>query len=206
MHRFLALFVLLALLLGACTPDGGINDSGGTNLDIGDAQAGGEGSGDDDSEQGQSDGDKPSRRVLGPEETAARLTRDHENFRALLAEWQAAGSERGEDGWRDLQLLGLKQQLTMRRLARHPNLAAETIPLLEGRLRYQTRSNVKAAQGLLTLSEPLKPPVPDFPITRAELPHRLKRYYDIAERRFGVPWHILASVNFIESKFGRFQG
>lgn len=200
MHRFLALTVLLALLLGACAPD-----SGRTELDIGDAVAGGEADGGTSGRE-ERDGDAARRVWLGPRETAERLTRNHENFRAKLAEWQARGAERGEGGWRDLQILGLKQQLTMRRLARHPNLAAETIPLLEGRLRYQARSNVKAAQGLLKLSEPLKPPIPDFPITRAELPHRLKKYYDIAEDRFGVPWYILASVNFIESKFGRFQG
>ena len=32
---------------------------------------------------------------------------------------------------------------------------------------------------------------------------RLLAYYREAERRFGVPWHVLAAVNFVETAFGK---
>jgi membrane-bound lytic murein transglycosylase B len=32
---------------------------------------------------------------------------------------------------------------------------------------------------------------------------RLRRYYAEGQRRFGVPWSLLAAVNFVESDFGR---
>jgi len=214
MKKSLAMLVLLTLIFGGCsTPPAERADAPGEEQ-----AADREAAGDDGSEVGEdneSDTDeaadpnekKPARRAdLDPERTAARLTRIHEAFRTQLSEWQANGSQRGAGGWGDLQLLGLEQQVTMRRLARHPEFADKVIPLLEGRLRFQATSNVKAAQGLLKLTTPVKPPIPDYPITRAELPHKLKKYYDIAEERFDVPWYILASVNFIETKFGRFQG
>lgn len=39
-----------------------------------------------------------------------------------------------------------------------------------------------------------------------ESPSRLLAYYRSAQRRFGVSWNVLASVNFVESKFGRILG
>ena len=213
MRKILSVLVLIAFLVGACSspPDDeappareGASSRKEAAEDAEPADKVKSGS----AKQGDPESGRPAARRAGldPERTAARLTRIHEAFRTQLEEWQANGAPRGRGGWHDLQLLGLEQQVTMRRLARHPEFAETVFPLLEGRLRFQAQSNVKAAQGLIKLTTPVKPPIPDYPITRAELPHRLQRLYDIAEDRFGVPWYILASVNFIESKFGRFQG
>jgi hypothetical protein len=77
----------------------------------------------------------------------------------------------------------------------------KTPPWLDGRI----RKHVKAGGGLRALASPLEPPIRLK--TTPPTPHRqLRRYYKKGERLFDVPWYILASVNFVESKFGRLLG
>src|SRR6266545_1614955 len=45
------------------------------------------------------------------------------------------------------------------------------------------------------------PPLPDPPPPAATL----LAHYRAAERRFGVPWNVLAAVNLVESGFGRLR-
>ena len=48
-------------------------------------------------------------------------------------------------------------------------------------------------------------PPEEFPQRLPEPPRRLLAHYRDAQRRFGVPWHVLAAVNFVESGFGRLR-
>ena len=142
-----------------------------------------------------------------PDKVAQRLISLNRVFNDTLAEWLAGSQLRGTPRWDDMEITGLRKQLVMRRLARYPNLAAEVIPQLPAGLRQETKTTVAAAKRLSTLVTPMKrsdatklnTSFPDFPV-------KLMKYYREAQRRFDVPWHVLASVNFVESKFGRFQG
>lgn len=140
-----------------------------------------------------------------PERVTERLIRLNASFNATLAEWLAGSRSRGTGRWDELELTGLRKQKLMRRLARHPNLAKKVIPELPHGLRQETKTNIAAARRLTVLVTPLKPPV-KMKTSYPAAPTKLRAFYDKAQRRFGVPWHVLASVNFIESKFGRLQG
>jgi membrane-bound lytic murein transglycosylase B len=48
--------------------------------------------------------------------------------------------------------------------------------------------------------------VPNYRFAQPEAPIRLRKIYSQAQARYGVPWHVLAAVNFVESKFGRILG
>ena len=106
---------------------------------------------------------------------------------------------------RALLLLGLDEQNLMRRLVKHERLGNRVLRRLDGPLALETHRNLRAGRGLRALTTPLKPPV-DMKTKRPAPPKELLRYYKKGRRRFGIPWTILASVNFVESKFGRLNG
>lgn len=133
------------------------------------------------------------------------MSRLDDRLKQGIDKWLGSGDPARGPQWRELELTGLELQKTYRRLARNPKLASKVESHLSGNLAYKLRSNVKAARTISALVSPLEPPV-KMPTTRPESPRKLLRYYREAERRFGVPWHVLASVNFIESKFGRLNG
>jgi membrane-bound lytic murein transglycosylase B len=139
------------------------------------------------------------------EAVAERLISLNATFNETLAGWLDGSQGRGTARWDELEITGLRKQKVMRRLARYPNLAAKVIPELPAGLRKETKTNVAAARRLTTLVTPLKPPV-KMKTSHPKTPVKLRGFYARAERRFGVPWYVLASVNFVESKFGRLQG
>ena len=123
---------------------------------------------------------------------------------AIDAWLQEGGRQRGA-AYRELLFLGLDEQNLMRRLIKHRRLGNRVLRRLDGPLELETRRNVKAGRGLRALSTPVKPPV-KMKTTRPAPPQRLRRFYKKARGRFDIPWTILASVNFVESKFGRLNG
>jgi hypothetical protein len=139
------------------------------------------------------------------ERAATRLKRLDVRLNDGIDAWLASEDPPRGPEWRELELTGLALQKTYRWLARNPKMARAVESHLSGKLAYKLRSNVKAARTIGVLVKPLKPPV-TMPTTKPISPRKLLRYYRIAERRFGVPWNVLASVNFIESKFGRLNG
>ncbi|MDP9223848.1 MAG: lytic transglycosylase domain-containing protein, partial [Actinomycetota bacterium] len=56
-----------------------------------------------------------------------------------------------------------------------------------------------------SLAAPLKK-IPRYQFAKPVAPSRLRSIYRQAQQRFGVPWYVLAAVNFVESKFGRILG
>lgn len=140
------------------------------------------------------------------ERVAARLTNVNSNLYELIDVWltEVDGKPRGAK-FRTLEALGLKKQKMMRRLVKRPKLSSDVLPLLEGALQRETKRNIHAARDLYVLTKPLKPPV-RMKTSKASPPKKLMRHYTEGERRFGVPWSVLAAVNLVESKMGRLNG
>jgi len=55
------------------------------------------------------------------------------------------------------------------------------------------------------LTPPTTRPISSFRTGRAEPPERLLAYYREAQRRFGVGWHVLAAINFVETGFNKIR-
>jgi len=89
------------------------------------------------------------------------------------------------------------------RLSDDPVLAARVVRLLPPRLARDILDDVLAHRELarLTPARPLSAfrPGPAAPAAR------LRRWYAEAQRHSGVPWQLLAAVNFVESDFGRMR-
>ncbi|MGI8773511.1 MAG: transglycosylase SLT domain-containing protein [Actinomycetota bacterium] len=139
------------------------------------------------------------------ERAAARLQRLEKRLSEGIDAWLESGDPPRGPQWRELELTGLALQKTYRWLAHNPKMARKVETHLSGNVAYKLRANVKAARTIGALVKPLKKPV-KMKTTEPTSPKKLLRYYREAEERFDVPWNILASVNFIESKFGRLNG
>ena len=100
-------------------------------------------------------------------------------------------------------LSALYQQRLYRLLARRQKLSDDVLPRLPLPLRRFSRDVLAAQRELHRLTPPLAPhairvgPAPPAPALLAA--------YREAERRFDVPWTLLAAVNFVESKFGKLR-
>jgi soluble lytic murein transglycosylase-like protein len=103
-----------------------------------------------------------------------------------------------------LVLEALYEQRLYRLLARDTKLAAAVLPLLPSRLRVTARDLLVAHRELYRLTPPL-PQRAAIKVGAAAPAAVLLSYYREGQRRFAVPWDILASVNFVESKFGKLR-
>ena len=121
---------------------------------------------------------------------------------------------RGIDGWlkstkpspsppRDVVLNALFEQRIYRALARDDRRAQATMKLLPGAAAAAARDIVAAHRELFRIT----PPISGRAIRtgRAEPPFALLSYYREGERRFRVPWRVLAAVNFVESAFNKLR-
>lgn len=99
----------------------------------------------------------------------------------------------------------LAQQRVFRRLARKQRLYRKVDRRLPRRIGRIVARHVRAQSKLSSLATPVEPPV-RWKTYRPESPHALRRYYTAGERRFDVPWQVLAAVNAVESRFGRILG
>jgi hypothetical protein len=109
---------------------------------------------------------------------------------AALARWGGRGPVP-----RDIELLALYQERIVRLLAAKPRLA-RAVPA--------ARDDVIAHADLVRLSRPY-PPRKRIALGVPAPPLALRRWYAEAQRRFGVPWNVLAAVNFVESGFGKLR-
>jgi hypothetical protein len=138
----------------------------------------------------------PSKPVL----VAKALTQTETDLRAAIVRWAPKSSPAP----RDLVLYALYEQRLYRLLARDTKLADATLPSLAPDFRAATRDLLVAHRELYRLTPPLpaRAPVKVGPAAPAAT---LLGYYREAQRRFHVPWDVLASVNFVESKFGKLR-
>jgi hypothetical protein len=125
--------------------------------------------------------------------TASELIRSAAAVRAASARWDGRGAVPGQLSRAVLAFQRAELRLTPTTIPRGlpPALAA------------QVRDDVIARAELVRLSPPR--PLSTFHRGPARPATELRAAYLRAERRFGVPWNVLAAVNMVESAFGRLR-
>jgi Transglycosylase SLT domain len=117
--------------------------------------------------------------------------------------WRATGNPSVAGPPRAVELHALYHQRIYRLLRRNDVLARAVVTLLPSGLAREARSIVMAGKALRTITPALKARKIR---TKRPLPVGvLLRHYRDAERRFRVPWELLAAVNFAESAFGKIR-
>lgn len=136
----------------------------------------------------------PTRPATSPAELARRLT---------IAErvLHDAHESRGQ-----LDAAGFEIQLRYRQLARQHAWQRSAIGRLPRRYRAEARLQVHARRALRSVLTKLSRVVPAWRVSRPEPLWRLIRFYKSAQRRYGVPWTVLAAVNYVETAFGKIHG
>jgi membrane-bound lytic murein transglycosylase B len=117
--------------------------------------------------------------------------------------WRADGNPSAGAPPRNVELLALYHQRLYRLLRRDDTLARAVFKLLPSGLAREARSIVSSGKQLRKITPALKARTIR---TKRPLPVGiLLRYYRDAERRFHVPWQLLAALNFAESAFGKIR-
>jgi membrane-bound lytic murein transglycosylase B len=100
-------------------------------------------------------------------------------------------------------LLALDQQRIYRLMRSNPRLGQKALATVPAQLRASARDNFAAGRSLALLAPQTPPRHVKLRTGPATAPGQLLAWYREAERRFGISRWVLASVNFIESAFGR---
>jgi soluble lytic murein transglycosylase-like protein len=137
----------------------------------------------------------------GPAPTAQRLAATTESLYTAIAGWRASERPRPP---RDLRLWALHQQRLYLALGvARPQVGEAVLRRLPRELHVTARDVLTARRALVRLTPPTTRPLRGFRTGQAEPADRLLAYYREAQRRFGVPWQVLAGVNFVETAFGK---
>ncbi|HSD78148.1 MAG TPA: lytic transglycosylase domain-containing protein [Solirubrobacteraceae bacterium] len=132
-----------------------------------------------------------------PARLATALTATTRRLREALARWHGSGAVP-----RDVTYLALHHQRILRLMSARRALGDATLARLPRDVRGEARDTVAARRRLAAI--PRSPGrLPRVRVARAAPAAALRRHYAAAQRRFGVPWSVLAAVNFVESAFGR---
>ena len=135
-----------------------------------------------------------------PVELAQALVSTTASLRASIDAWREAGTNQPPA---DVTRYALYKQRLYRFLSGRDALAKGTIARLPQALASTARDLVTAHRELVRLIPPLRThTIRVGPAARAI---DLVRWYREAQRRFGVPWRVLAAVNFVESAFGKLR-
>jgi Transglycosylase SLT domain len=137
-----------------------------------------------------------------PARFAERLATESRALRDATDDWLATRPAPGAEPPLEMQLRALYQQRSIRRMARGRRFARAVLPRLPGPLRADARAETAALHGLFRLSPPARS-TRRFKTQAPLPPGRLLGFYRAGERRFGVGWQVLASVNLVETVFGR---
>jgi soluble lytic murein transglycosylase-like protein len=100
-------------------------------------------------------------------------------------------------------LYALYQQRLYRLFTRDSQLATRTLALVPQDLATVSRDLLAAQRELYRLTPPIG--VPTIKVAPPRPAPELLSYYREAQRRFKVPWNVLAAVNFVETKFGKLR-
>ena len=122
--------------------------------------------------------------------------------RRAVQQWIASGGPASWPPPDDVQLLTLREQLIYRVLAADDRLAKRVLRRLDEGAAGEARANVLAGGELYDHFSPVKT-LPDFRLHSPEPADTLRAYFQEGERRFGVPWELLAAVMLIETRMGR---
>jgi membrane-bound lytic murein transglycosylase B len=138
-----------------------------------------------------------------PPRLATALSATTSNLRAAIRDWVGKNDPSVGTSPRDVILYALYQQRIYRVLAADNRLAAGTLARLAPDLRKASGDLVAAHRELYRLTPPIA--AGTIKVGAARPAGVLLRYYREAERRFHVPWSVLAAINFVESKFGKLR-
>jgi len=153
----------------------------------------------------------PSTAAQGPPPPDARLPADPAATATAIRD-TTASLTRAIDAWRasvrsavpdDVTLYALYQQRIVRLLSRNGTLARATLRRLPRPSAAIVRDLVVAHRDLVRITPPLR--VLRIHVGSPAPAANLLRWYREGQRRFGVPWQVLAAVNFVESAFGKLR-
>jgi hypothetical protein len=137
-----------------------------------------------------------------PTVLATHLTEAQHALDGAIDRWRDEGDLGAYPPPGEVTLWALRQQRIHLLLTARPRLAQRVLPLLPRRVASHLRATFRARRGLGRIT----PPTPGRYRTGPPEPAaRLLGHYRAAQRRFGVPWPLLAAVNFVESAFGRMR-
>jgi Transglycosylase SLT domain len=137
-----------------------------------------------------------------PVALAERLTDTHSALGTAIDRWRADGDTGSYPPPEDVTLWALHQQRIHLLLTGRLTLASRVLERLSGPPAAHLRATFRARRGLGKIT----PPTPGrYRTGQPEPAAALLRHYRAAQRRFGVPWPVLAAVNFVESAFGRMR-
>jgi soluble lytic murein transglycosylase-like protein len=138
--------------------------------------------------------------VHDPEALARELEALSAATKRDVTEWLAAGGDpaRVAEGAR-------RQQRLYQLLRRDPDLARRVLDTIDPVAGRPLRAHLDAGRKLRRLVTPVES-ASELAVTEPAPPGELKRFYDEAEAAYGIPWHVLAAINFTESRFGRILG
>jgi len=144
-----------------------------------------------------------------PSVIARQLTAVTRRLRAEIETWVASGEHVAGPAPQAVELLALRQQRLLFRLAGDEGLAERAVGMLPDDLRAEARNVISARRALADIPEvprgPGDPPPPEIRTGPPAPAGQLRQFYTLAQRRFGVPWEVLAAVNLVESGFGRLR-
>lgn len=130
---------------------------------------------------------------------ADELTSTTRRLRDALVRWDPAAPVP-----QDVTDLALRHQRILRLLAARRGLGDATLALLPADVRGEAGDTVRGRRALAAI--PRSPGrLPRLRVAKAAPAAQLRRSYAAAQRRFGIDWSVLASINFVESAFGRIR-
>jgi membrane-bound lytic murein transglycosylase B len=135
-----------------------------------------------------------------PASLARALTEHTDSLHAGIDAWRGRGEVPA-----DVELEALYQQRIFIHLTGKPRLQRAVVARLNGRIRREAAETLAARAALVRLTPPTRRPLRSFRTGPPARATSLLGWYREAERRFGVGWHVLAAVNFVESGFGKLR-
>jgi membrane-bound lytic murein transglycosylase B len=139
--------------------------------------------------------------ATSPQQVADQLTETDTALRSAIDGWRAAGDPPSSAPPEEISTQATSLQDQIRFLARHPNLTANVIPLLSGKVAAEVRRLTAASRALIRLSAGT--PSKKFKVGAPPALAELVGHYDDAKSRIGIDQHYLAAIHFVETKFGR---
>jgi soluble lytic murein transglycosylase-like protein len=139
--------------------------------------------------------------ATSPRRVADQLNETDAALRSAIDGWRAAEDPPSSPPPEEVSSEALELQEQVRFLARHPNLTADVIPLLSGKVAAEIRRLTAASRALIRLSAGI--PDKKFKVGPPPPLSELASHYDEAKSRIGIDQHYLAAIHFVETKFGR---
>ena len=147
-----------------------------------------------------------ARLPLEPEGAGNALIQLHQRLPKVIEEWLRAGGNRDSFLGREVHRGALWQQRLYRRLTQQERWSRRVLAGLRGPVKAVAKRHIAAQRGLSHLTSPVKPSSITWKVYEPESPHRLLNFYRAGQRRYDVPWQVLASINAVETRFGRILG